>query len=202
MNTPWIKASGSVPATYAEFSNLLAQHTPADAAYYMANNVAEFRAGSVQPIQGGGAPECTPVLPSLDTLLELRIFGANAELWLHRTTLDAPFAWRVADDATLCEHAAAQANPFLQNPNHYRLPQVQYCSIDKHRTATPPALDAHGRQVLYALGGRQYALPAPEGCDCVTLVSYLSYEDTTAQALPLDFRFCGFGTETDAPKPL
>lgn len=209
MNTPWIKAQGvlapeaggDAPHSAPMLDAFLAAHTPASAAYYIAQGVAAFCTGSVTAAQGG-APVFTPPLAEVQTMLELRIFGADAELWLHRTTLDAPFAWRMADDAVLSANVAQAPSVFLQNPNHYRLPQVQYCSIDHTRTAQPPQQDENGRQLFHFIGGGQYALPAPDGCDCIALVQYLSYDEASGQALPMDYRFCGFTTAGNAPKPL
>lgn len=128
-------------------------------------------------------------LEDCSSLLELRIFGDNRELWIHRSALGTAFSWRIADDCFLNEAVKEESPAFLQNPELYRMETKQLLDIDKTVAIDSPPL--YGGRPLRTTVGGDYELPI-EDEDAVILVSYLEFGDD-GMANVSDFRLKGFG---------
>lgn len=136
---------------------------------------------------------CDPETAGKDAghLLEARLFTENAELWLHRGSVGAPFAWREADDTALAENVKDRTPSFLSDPAHYRTESVQKLDIDV--TARPAEPAGAGFRSLMTTGGRGYTLPV-DGENAVRLVVYMDY-DENGVCRQKDFRCAGFVSE-------
>lgn len=130
-------------------------------------------------------------LPSFETLLELRLFSAERELWAHRSTLGKPFSWRIADDEVLPERCAEEEEPELRRPEMHYLDGSQTLDID---TTANFGTDEYGSRRLRSTVGGAYALPIGENDGCVKVRSYIRY-DKNGVAAVTDYRLLGFGPQ-------
>lgn len=147
---PWVKASGTVDA--GGLAPLLRQYPVAGcwAAFY----TDRFAAGKTD----AGIPLETP-----ENLLELRVFGAAGELWLHRSRVGQPFRWRLAADE----------GDYLE--------ETQLLDIARR--------DGHS---MTATGGGRYTLPVSDETHLL-LHNYLAYDPESGMAYVADTRWVGFG---------
>lgn len=179
MKDPWIRESGICEES--EVSCITGKM--ADCSWLMALYADRFMCEKL--------PESLP--DDWSRLLEIRIFGEQAELWLHRSALKAPFSWRIADDRYL---AAAVADgdadaAFFRNPDNYRMESRQLLDIDG--TYRPSGEAQYGSRMLRTIGGGTYELPITDAENAVELVSYINYDQNGA-AKVVDYRLKGFGT--------
>jgi hypothetical protein len=172
----WIKAAGR--ATEQELGELLKQYTD-KAMYCVAYFSSRFFAA-----RGDSLPD---VLRDAADLLELRVFDSTHELWAHRSTLGAPFSWRVADDDTLRQNAAELPDAFLRDAAHHCLNGRQFLDIGE-----VGAVNAYGNRELRTTVGGHYALPIEEDQNAALTRSYLRYDAQTGAATAADWRMVGF----------
>lgn len=110
----------------------------------------------------------------INTLLEIRAFNSQSELYAYRFALDECFNYRIADDGNLpCENYSAE---------------FQLLSIDSGRKATAE----NGNSKLFAVGGGDYevtnTLNNPQK---VKIINYIYYDGETGRAIVSDFRIGG-----------
>lgn len=184
---PWIVKSGFLDESALD--GCVARYLAGHGRYYLALY-------TDRPIQCGTAPagKAAPVVADISTLLELRVFDDDSELWLHRTALGQPFGWRVADDAQLARSVAGLSDTFLKVPENHRLVQMQKLDIDAGKSGR---VDETGMRRLKATGGGDYSLPIGERTSWVRLVNYLTYRNDNGQAVPADFRLAGFADSAE-----
>lgn len=115
------------------------------------------------------------LLSDARTLLELRLFDEQGELWCHRSMLGQRFACRWAEDAGVEEE--------------YMLSSAQYMDIAGE-------LGAGGRGCvrLRSTAGSHFELPIDSGDRRVRLVSYVAYDEQN-RAHIADYRIAGFEPE-------
>ena len=118
-------------------------------------------------------------------LLELRCFTDESELWLHRSRLAVPFAWRLADDRLIPENQSSEGS--LTEAAHCRIETFQLLNIDRKRSSGV----ADGMAALVATGGGCYQLPMNEMYNAVRVMNYVSY-DEIGMASVVDYRIAGF----------
>ena len=141
-----------------------------------------------------GFPD-TAVTELSESLLELRLFDASAELRLFRTSLASDFQYRIADDETLKSNLAKldTSDVFLKDPEHYRYPVRQVLDIDTSATAyQKKEKDAHGCRILRTVGGGTYALPLLGEENTALVIDYLSYDPVTGVCSTVDDRIADF----------
>ena len=129
----------------------------------------------------GYADRLEALLAGEDRLLELRLFSETRELWLHRSRLGEPFAWRVASEAA------------LPDKERYCFETRQLLDLREGPEAAPE-LDAAGLRVLRPLNGRRFALPCGGADRFVRLMNYVRY-DAEGVANAADWRLIGFAKE-------
>ena len=146
--------------------------------------------------QSGKGNSLMKLLHAPDTLLELRVFREDRELWVHRSCIGDPFHWRVADDAALRENTARientkrSADSFFRKAENYFLKTYQLLDIARRGEADSSGM----RNILTTVGGR-YALPIGEKDRYMAVISYLRYTDGGAMdgtANVVDYRLAGF----------
>ncbi len=182
--TPWISASGLVNLTEGkDIANDFLKAYPDSK--YISYHTDRFSAGRSD----------TAAEEIRDSLLEIRIFNACAELRLFRTSVGTNFQYRIADDGVLKANVEAfeTEDNFLKDPEHYRHETRQILDIDA--TAEfyrNDERDSHGCLKLRTVGGGTYALPL-EGKENVALViDYLGYDEKTGVCSTMDDRIAGF----------
>ncbi len=133
----------------------------------------------------GKAAELTTLQQFVSTLLEVRLFSREAELWLHRSMLGSSFMWRLADDQYLEEVCKNTGALFAG----YRFEILQMLDVDtKHAPEGRPKLQ--GNRLLRTTGGGVYELPVGNE-DAVRLVCYVGYS-ADGVAKITDFRLKEF----------
>ena len=159
----------------------------------LADVVAPFRDASYTALawftdrfQGVRGDALDALTASADTLLELRVFRDERELWVHRSCIGDAFQWRIADDNILEENVNRLPEaPFFREKDSYRIRSFQMLDI-KEAKRTESGLC----QILTTVGGR-YALPMDERSRFIEVVSYLRYApDGVANVA--DYRLAGF----------
>ena len=135
--------------------------------------------------------EMLSALPSFETLLELRVFNEERELWGHRSSIGSRFSWRIADDLELVRRAAQEPDDFLRQPENRYLDSCQTLDID---TTESLETDEFGSRKLRTTVGGDYALPISDGDGCIQIRSYLRY-DKNGVATVADYRLVGFGPQ-------
>ncbi len=117
---------------------------------------------------------------NMGKLLELRVFNENRELWLHRSSLGAPFAWRLA----------AEEGIKPEEKDKYCFETRQLLDLGEGPDAEP-AFDDDGLRVLRTEAGRSFKLPITEKERYVRIMNYVSY-DEDGVANTADYRLMGF----------
>ena len=155
----------------------------------------------VDRFQAANAGFVLKLLESVEELLELRIFRADAELWAHRSASGAEFSWRIADDGALWENATER--DFEDVKVRHTMETTQFLDISPDYVPYQTGeRDALGCRMLRSSVGGHYALPlddtdisAPvdlrKKYGYVRLVNYVSY-DRNGIAGIADFRIAGF----------
>lgn len=156
----------------------------------------------VDRFQAANAGFVLKLLESVEELLELRIFRADAELWAHRSASGAEFSWRIADDGALWENATER--DFEDVKKRCIIPTAQLLDISPDYVPYQKCErdDTFGCRKLRSSVGGHYALPlddtdisAPvdlrKKYGYVRLVNYVSY-DRNGIAGIADFRIAGF----------
>ena len=129
--------------------------------------------------QSGWASKLLPIdEDSLEKLMELRVFNEKEELWLHRSCLGGPFAWRVASEKALTE------------PKRYCFETRQLIDLGESPSVAP-AFNAEGLRVLKTISGRSFRLPITAEERYVRIMNYVDY-DEKGVANTADWRLVGF----------
>ena len=118
-----------------------------------------------------------------DDLLEVRIFGESAELWLHRSSVGEPFSWRIASEENV--------------PADSIIESCQILDIDSTYRPEGDPVDEFGARKLRTIVGGYYSLPVRADERYIRIISYLVY-DKNGTARAADYRICGFGKEAQA----
>jgi len=109
-----------------------------------------------------------------DKILEIRLFGKDAELRASRSDISECFTVRIIDDAD------NPADSFLTE---------QFLDIDTDRSKS--SFSDGG--FVYATGGGKYFLPFDDMNDCKLIVkNYFRKDQDTGKALVYDWRLVGF----------
>lgn len=119
------------------------------------------------------------LLENGSSLLEVRVFNKENELWFHRSTLGAPFAWRLAGELG-CD------------PKHDFFETKQ--ALDFDMTYEPyknGELDEYGCLKIRSTVMGYYALPIEKSDGCVRVVNYIRY-DESGVANVVDYRIKSF----------
>lgn len=145
-------------------------------AYVLAYYTDAFRAGWADQM-------LAEVESNMDKLLELRVFNENRELWLHRSALGSPFAWRLA--------AEGEKKP--EEKEEYCFETRQLLDLGEGPDAEP-AFDQDGLRVLKTEAGRSFKLPITKEERYVRIMNYVAY-DENGIANAADWRLVGFAKE-------
>lgn len=164
---PWIKAFGT-----AEETALIPAGFSTDGCLVLAFFTDSFKADYAEKI----LPISTD---QAQKLLELRVFDAEQELWLHRTTIGDPFHWRIASED-------------FENNKKYIIRTKQLLDLGESESQAPMYED--GLRVLHTTSGYAYKLPIGADDKYVDIINYLSY-DENGVANALDYRYEGFSKE-------
>ncbi len=184
MNTLWITESGCLDETSARGKTEMFFKQYKDSRYVAYHTGSFF----------GGWEKDWPE-EAFDTLLELRVFNSQAELHLTRSSIGQEFQYRIADDKALENNVAAlqTEDPFLRNPDKYRLYSYQLLDINERYPAyRNKEKDSHGCLQLMTTGGGKYSLPIEPEDKVAVVINYLDYDEETGMAKAVDYRMAGF----------
>ena len=138
--------------------------------------VLAFFADRFQACRGDQASE---LLKEMASLLEVRAFDSKQELWFHRSTLGAPFAWRLAD-----ESGCVEGEDYFDT--------VQALDIDETYGAYKNGeTDEYGCLKLRSTVKGCYALPIEKNDGCVKVINYIRYDENGIAGVA-DYRIAGF----------
>lgn len=122
------------------------------------------------------------LLKDTANLLEVRAFDAGRELWLYRSSLGAPFAWRLAD-----ENECEQGADFFVT--------WQMLDIDTSAAAYKNnEQNGYGCLKIRSTVKGEYALPIQQADRFVKIINYVRY-DGNGIAGVADYRIVGFEKE-------
>ncbi len=137
--------------------------------------VLAYFSGSFRSCRGDKVAD---LLKNTADLLEVRAFDSEQELWLHRSTLGTPFAWRLAD-----EKGCAPGDFFRT---------TQALDIDaKYKPYQNGETDEYGCLKLRSTVMGCYVLPIERSDGCVQVVNYVRYDENGVAGVA-DYRIAGF----------
>ena len=123
----------------------------------------------------------------VSTLMELRVFSGQQELWLHRSHLGTDFQWRLAGEKVIREKLLEKDDAFFGNPENYYLETWQLLD----RTDEPHGEDNFGNPIILNTVGGHYPLPVSENDRYIKVIQYVVYDSDGAASIA-DYRLAGF----------
>ena len=151
--------------------------------------VLAYYADHFQGAKGIHLPE---LLLGVDKLLEMRIFSLDRELWIHRSLLNSPFGWRIADDDTLQTKVQELEEEYLRKPEMHKYSSVQILDIDRsYNRYKDGETDQFGSIFVQSTVKGHYSLPISLDDNYIRLNHYVRY-DENGVANVVDYRLVEF----------